>query len=49
MPTELKPVLAQKVLLPSSKDILKQELNEYIKINNEIINIYGSFILTTKD
>ncbi len=48
MPTELKPVLAQKVLLPSSKDILKQELNEYIKINNEIINIYGSFILTTK-
>lgn len=47
MPTELKPVLIPKVLLPSSKDILKQELNEYIKIHNEIINIYGSFILTT--
>lgn len=48
MPTELKPVSIPKDILPLGQDTLKQKLNEYLKIHNEIINIYGNFILSTK-
>jgi serine/threonine-protein kinase len=47
-PKELKQILIPKDSLPLSKDILKKELNDYLKIKDKITNIYGDFLLSTK-